>query len=488
MDTLHKDKTFRLVKSLTKNERRYFKLFASITEGEKNYMLIFAEMEKQEKYDEKKIKEELQSKKFIKHFAFEKKYLFQMILKALKNYHSHDDRSFVSAFGDIEILIRKGMPAEARELIEKQKEHALSLEFFTEYLMLSRFELRAVGSMQQVNLHEQFINEVFKKDYTIIEQLKYALFIVEKQNEITFLAGKYKFTNHREFVRKLDEVRNDKRFDGLIDRVYTKSKIALWNYYIMLSTQRHDYKNTQAYALQSLSYIKKQKMSIAEAGYFNYLILYYYFVDSSIQLREFRRITEYLQHFWETINLKYLLKKPEIRNQFLKLYVEMTILYLLYTGKINEGMKFIKDSQDLITEIGDVGGLEFKIFMHYAEAALEFCAGNMNACIDNINYILNIKSEKHYSTLNFSAQIVFVMAHIEAGNTQFVMNYLRTFSRYFHKYEVNAKTTNKLQAIFKAFITAKEAGKNMTEALKKWISDIDLLSEQPFERFIIQKS
>ena len=47
---------FKLIKSLTKSEKRFFKLSSSLQSGEKNYLKIFDAIEKQDEYVEEEIK------------------------------------------------------------------------------------------------------------------------------------------------------------------------------------------------------------------------------------------------------------------------------------------------------------------------------------------------------------------------------------------------------------------------------------------------
>ncbi|MCF8434678.1 MAG: hypothetical protein K9G37_09415 [Crocinitomicaceae bacterium] len=49
---------YKLIKSLTKSEKRFFKLSSSLQSGDKNYLKIFDFIEGQGKYDEDALKEE----------------------------------------------------------------------------------------------------------------------------------------------------------------------------------------------------------------------------------------------------------------------------------------------------------------------------------------------------------------------------------------------------------------------------------------------
>ena len=47
---------FKLIKSLTKSEKRFFKLTSSLQSGDKNYLKIFDFVEKQTTYNEDELK------------------------------------------------------------------------------------------------------------------------------------------------------------------------------------------------------------------------------------------------------------------------------------------------------------------------------------------------------------------------------------------------------------------------------------------------
>ena len=82
---------FSLIKSLSKSEKRNFKLYASKhVIGEKNsYMDLFDCIEQQKEYDEALIKKTNKDKFFIKRFAAHKGYLYVLILKSLRVFHSN---------------------------------------------------------------------------------------------------------------------------------------------------------------------------------------------------------------------------------------------------------------------------------------------------------------------------------------------------------------------------------------------------------------
>ena len=68
---------FKLIKSLTKSEKRFFKLSSSLQSGEKNYLKIFDFIERQSSYDEEELKKTYEGETFIKHLPSEKNHLYK---------------------------------------------------------------------------------------------------------------------------------------------------------------------------------------------------------------------------------------------------------------------------------------------------------------------------------------------------------------------------------------------------------------------------
>ncbi|MFZ1611935.1 MAG: hypothetical protein WAT52_12755, partial [Chitinophagales bacterium] len=82
------DKLHKLIKSLTPPEKRYFKLFAA-KQGdaeEKYYLQLFDAVDKLKEYDEELLKKKLKGSIHSKNVAYQKHYLFEMVMQSLKNF------------------------------------------------------------------------------------------------------------------------------------------------------------------------------------------------------------------------------------------------------------------------------------------------------------------------------------------------------------------------------------------------------------------
>ena len=78
-----------LIKNLSMSEKRYFKIFSSrhVIAGENNYIRLFDAIDKQEEYNEQKIKTALSKEAFVSHLPSEKHYLYNHVLDSLNAFH-----------------------------------------------------------------------------------------------------------------------------------------------------------------------------------------------------------------------------------------------------------------------------------------------------------------------------------------------------------------------------------------------------------------
>ena len=126
---MKKEALFVLIKSLSRNEKRYFKLFCTRETSGENYRKLFDTIDKQEIYDDKKIKERFKEEKFCRQLHVTKNYLQKIILKSLRNFHSEfsKDAELKELLRNIEILYNKELYAHCE--IELKKADAIARKY-----------------------------------------------------------------------------------------------------------------------------------------------------------------------------------------------------------------------------------------------------------------------------------------------------------------------------------------------------------------------
>lgn len=104
-----KEHLFSLIHSLNQAEKRYFKIFCFSQKVDSNYLKLFEFLKKQEIYDEQKLRNKFKGERFLKQLHVTKNYLYQLLLKSLRNFHStiSADAEIKSLLRNVEILFSK---------------------------------------------------------------------------------------------------------------------------------------------------------------------------------------------------------------------------------------------------------------------------------------------------------------------------------------------------------------------------------------------
>lgn len=149
---------FFLIQSLSPAEKRYFKLFASLNnkKGINTYQVVFEIIEKQEEYDEKEVIEKGGGEKLARQLPVVKNYLYKLILKSLRNYHTGQSVDFrlKELLMNVEILLRKDLISQCIKLLEKARKTAIQYEKY-EYLMeILNYNLSLAVKVSQANLEK----------------------------------------------------------------------------------------------------------------------------------------------------------------------------------------------------------------------------------------------------------------------------------------------------------------------------------------------
>ncbi|MEO1259754.1 MAG: hypothetical protein AAFZ15_13260 [Bacteroidota bacterium] len=153
------DALFQLVRSLNGTEKRYFKTFYSKQQynQDRKFLLLFdrmVEMCSQESYDEALLLKNLRGAIDEEHLPYEKNYLYQAVLKSLRNYHAAKTPALKlkELMIDISLLYEKGLVADSFKHIRRAKKLALKYDFRLPLLELILMERRLIRQFMRKNV------------------------------------------------------------------------------------------------------------------------------------------------------------------------------------------------------------------------------------------------------------------------------------------------------------------------------------------------
>ncbi len=165
---------FRLIRSLSKSEKRFFKLMSSLQSGEKNYIKLFDAIEKQSEYDEEGIKNHFKGETFIRHLPSEKNHLYKLILKSLRLFYADNSVSAILAenIQSIEILYNKALYLECSKLVKKAKKIAAAHERFYYLFELIKWEKTLLEEEFQAGKFDRDLNKLILEEQQVIGKLR----------------------------------------------------------------------------------------------------------------------------------------------------------------------------------------------------------------------------------------------------------------------------------------------------------------------------
>ncbi len=162
---------FELIKSMTAQEKRYFKLSASLQSGEKKYIRLFDLIDKQEKYDENKLKHKLIEPNLIKNIAYTKNYLYKLICRSLIQFRN--DLSVDSRLSNLyersKILYEKALFDQYFKTVKSGKQLAEKHERFGYLIEFLEIERQLVKKEDMVRKKS---DRFYKEELLILEKIR----------------------------------------------------------------------------------------------------------------------------------------------------------------------------------------------------------------------------------------------------------------------------------------------------------------------------
>lgn len=335
-----KEDIFLLIKSLTPSECRYFKLFTQSTSNSKNNLLLFDFIKSQDVYNEAEIKKHFKGQQFIVNFSVAKRFLYESLIEALKNYKNDISPRHIlrSLMDTIAVLLDKDLVEQAYFELTKAKRIAGKNEFFDELLTLNRLEYNLISKLlkQRDDSKIQAINREFddltKKQTELLEigslhRKSFELLKNPQQN-----AEKQLSENNKFFTR-------DYKFNSSLAHIkFLQIKSLI---YIKQGNYAEHY-NCEYQILKLYETLYKKGLLEEPEKYLNCIHNY---LIASINTAEFVNYNTYLEVYFEFFKKKELKLHAFRAKQYL-FYDKL--LWLLKTRKFKEACEFI-EKENMLT-------------------------------------------------------------------------------------------------------------------------------------------
>ncbi len=404
------DFLFRLIKALSKGDRRNLKLFGRLQDGDKKYLQLFDAIDAQEEYDEAALLEQFKEERFAKQFSVAKNYLYNYILRTLHVFH-HDAHADLSVLlHQIEILMGKNLYDQAQKLVRKAKHMATAQERFQELLYLLDHERKILHYMERSKEYEVFISEIADAENKVIQKINNVLayqhiydevYVLNKKGQAMKGSGDQalleKIIEHpliKDPKQALSERAHLKRLGILMEAHYLRRELDIALMYNGQLIERYQ-SNNHIRIENNSKYIR----AVRDFG------VYSYFVGNKADaLRTMDKLKQI-----ETFS-------SEERVRVFETYYNFKIPLSIELGDIAGGIQAIQgyeaESRDLDGQISSA----IEMSISYMSAYFYFTAGMFESALQWVNKLLNEPRSEIRLDLQCATRILNMLVHFELGN------------------------------------------------------------------------
>jgi hypothetical protein len=474
------DQLFQLIKSLSKTEKRYFKLFASMQGGEKKYLTLFDAIASQDVYDEGEIKEHFSNEKFIRQFNVAKKYLYDLILKSLRVYHSGssdapDPREIVKS---AEILFKKGLHRQAARQIEKAAELAEKYEDFNvldettswQYVLDASVRASREG-IEAFHLRHLAIMEKRKN----MEEYSWLLDTIA----LSFRQGP---PRSAESYDTLDRMIQHPLLQSEEMALSTKARI-LYNWcHSSYCYSRGDYRESIRYLdnqiaiFDSHSHFKLEHPTKYIAILNNRLYLSGLLSDND----EVERTAEQLRAAAHMLLESRIIKGAQLRSDIFSAIYLNHLLHHIGTGEFERGVEMVGAIEEGLQRYGDLLPAATTMKFHHALAQLYFGLGDLRRALDYNNRVLDTPEPDRDKQNWYAARLLELIIHFELGNNDFLEYRIRSTYRWLRSHKEIHRFEEILLDFFRK-LPKIDSEARLIETLGELRDRLTPLDDDPFE-------
>lgn len=469
------DFLFRLIKSLSKGDRRNLKLFGRLQDGDKKYLQLFDAIDAQEEYDEAQLLEQFKDERFTKQFSVAKNYLYNYILKTLHVFHRDDHSDLNVLLHQIEILMSKNLFDQAQKLVRKAKHLAERQERFQELLYLLDDERKILNRMERSREYEMFIDDIAEQERVAMQRLQNYLDYQHLTDEVYVLTKKGQAVKHAHDAEKLREIRANPLLQSEDCALSVRALIKMYDILIDCYWYDHDVANSLAYSGKMIAIYEAHKdIRIERNIHYIWTVsnfgIYSYYLGKKDQafaaLNKLRNIEVY--------------NSEEIVRVFEKYYY-FKIALCIELGDVETGLSVIKEFEAESKHLDGAIMKSVELGIYYVCAYFYLTTGMYESCIPWLNRILNEPRTELRTDLQCSARVLNLIAHYELGNLD-ILEYMMKSTTRFLSNRNRLLETDRLT--MRCLRTLSNLGPDSAErdVFENFLKEMDTVLQDDFER------
>ncbi len=482
MATSKTEDVFKLVKSLSKAEKRAFRAYAQRIqdEGSLLYVRLFDLMDRQKELDEGAIKKQIKDLDGSR-YANLKRHLYQQILISLRLlYKERRPNIKIREYIDFAyVLYGRGLYIQALKVLEKAKK--MAKKHHTDFSLLTIVEIEKMIHSRHITRAssqpiDDLMGEASQVSRTIVGRidlsnlrLKLHKFYVEQghvknEEELSKIQNYFK----QNLPKKLTEAEL-----GMMELVYLYQSY-VWYYYIL-----NDFKNCKLYAAKWVDNFKSSE-ELRSRDVDLFMRGYHYLLTSLYNLKE---VDEFKKHLGELEMFR--------KSQYSKFNANSKIISFLYVHSARLNLHFLQRTyQEGCAQIyrtlrrikryeNELD--EHKVMVLYFKIAWMYL-GNQEAAnsLKYLKKIIEMTPVALRDDIQAYTRLMYLMAYYDLEHFNDLPKLVKTYTRFFAK----KKEKNKLQScVLNLFQELADAPILDRKAiLKKHLAELKVLQSSQFEK------
>lgn len=434
MPSTQTDNLFRLIKTLTKSEKRSFKLYVNRVGGNETaiFIQLFDVLDKQKKYDEEGIFQKIPSIKRTQ-LSNQKRHLYKQLLISLRLIHisKNIDIEIREQIDFARILYGKGLFHQALKTLERVK--SIAREAHQDILHLEIVEFEKLIETRHIT------RSIETRAVELADEAEYRNNVVSNVSKLSNLGlklygmyvkiGHIKSEDDASVVEEFFKAQlKDIRIEDLtfFEKIYLYQSY-VWYYYILQNFALH-YRNAQKWVdlFEEFPEMKLKDPDLYMRGLHNLLNSIYY----TIYYEKFDETIEKLESFFDKNQSKFSENSEVIAFQY------------IYTAKINkhftegtftEGLSLIPNLEKGLKKYSLYLDSHRILIFYYKIASMYFSSGDSSRAIDYLNDIINYKAGNLREDIQCYARILHLIAHYEMGHYNLLDYLVKSVYRFLHK-------------------------------------------------------
>jgi tetratricopeptide (TPR) repeat protein len=415
MPKTQKESLFRLVKSLSKSEKRQFKLYVNRFESntDKKFIALFDLLDKMSVYDEQKIA----NSKIVKREQLSnvKSHLYRQILVSLRLSISSTNKRLQlrEQLDYVYILYNKGLYEQSLQMLQRVKAQAIKLDERATEFQAIEFE-KAVQTQYLSKTSFDYVSEIATQSTQIASHNE----VTAKLSSLALLL--YAKNVHYGYVKNDKEFRDITRFfESHIEEIDLENagfSESFWYYksHLLYSILVQDLLSAYKFANKwvELFYMSPDMIQLHPV----------FFIRGHQHLFEILYLLKYMSKFKMALErFESTLAQPSFpKNHNISPYIFMgrynnKINFHFLEGSFDEAIPLIPDVLNGVVQHADQLDQHHIMVLYYKIACIYFGAGNLQKCITYLQLIISDKSLRVHQDLMCFSRVLNVVAHYDAG-------------------------------------------------------------------------